>query len=295
MSGSTEKVVLIGARKSLVAIATLPPTAPAQPRPAIIVLNSGIVHRVGHNRMYVALARELAEQGHIVLRIDLSGIGDSDGRAGMSDPIEAGLADVKDAVDWLETARGVKSVVLMGLCSGANQSILYAARDARVGGVVLLDPSIPRTRRYYVNFIGARLLSAQYWRNFFQGRASIWKRFARSSRSGAPVAPSIPLLSINDPAVRANLEQAYRLAVEQRIHILAVFTGGVNTQHNYRAQLLDAMPRVPFGDLLLLEYFERCDHTFSRAEDRRRLFDSVEGWLAATPFVHARDPAIVEI
>lgn len=284
MSAPIEKVVLLGERKALVGVVTQPAESPKDPLPAIIVLNSGIIHRVGHNRMYVALARELAERGHIVLRVDLSGIGDSDSRPDIVDPLEASLADIRDATDWLFSARGVERTILLGLCSGANQSVIYAGRDPRISGAVLLDPTIPRTPRFYVNFVSSRLLNRQYWRSFFLGRASIWKRFARSNAGTDDGADLPPQPSLNDPQVRAGLERAYAQAIANRSQILAIFTGGMNDQHNYRGQLLDAMPSVPFGDQLLLEYFDRCDHTFSSTADRRRLFDRVQTWLATTRF-----------
>ena len=57
----TEEAVLFGTTQSLVGILSQPPREEA-PRglPAVILLNAGIVHRVGPNRLYVRMARELA-------------------------------------------------------------------------------------------------------------------------------------------------------------------------------------------------------------------------------------------
>jgi len=49
---------------------------------AIILLNAGAVHHIGPNRLYVPLARHLARSGHVVLRMDIAGIGDSVPRDG---------------------------------------------------------------------------------------------------------------------------------------------------------------------------------------------------------------------
>src|ERR1700761_1321277 len=116
-----QQVVMIGARKTLVGSVTQPVQYELDHRPAVVFLNSGIIHRAGHHRMYVVLARMLAEAGHYVLRFDLSGIGDSESRIDGLPPLEAALADVHEAVDWL-VSRGTRRIILVGLCSGADHS-----------------------------------------------------------------------------------------------------------------------------------------------------------------------------
>jgi hypothetical protein len=64
---------------------------------------------------------------------------------------------------------------------------------------------------------------------------------------------------------------------------LTVFTSGVPHQHNYRRQILDAFPTVPFTGRLQLEYFSGCDHVFTSENDRKRLFGILMAW-AATNF-----------
>ncbi|MEP7209272.1 MAG: alpha/beta fold hydrolase [Alphaproteobacteria bacterium] len=285
MTKPTDKVVLLGERKSIVAIATQPAAVTGDSLPAVIILNTGIIHRVGHNRMYVTLSRELAEMGHVVLRLDLSGIGDSEARTDLLDPLAACLADIKDAIDWLVSARGAKSVVLLGLCSGADHSIVYAGSDPRVVGVVLLDPSVPPTPLYYLKHFGSKLLRGQNWKNFLRGRGRIWRPFTRRSPKAASEEWSPRQVSFKDPQVRAYVENAYGKAVQGGNQLLAIFTAGLEHQHNYRRQLLDAMRNVRFGNKLRLEYFASCDHTFTFAADRQRLFSMVKAWLQTTTFV----------
>ena len=73
-----EEPVLLGKSGSLAGIITDPPAhAREASRPAVILLNAGLVHRVGPGRLYVRLSRRLAAHGFVVVRFDLSGIGDS--------------------------------------------------------------------------------------------------------------------------------------------------------------------------------------------------------------------------
>ncbi len=83
-------------------------------RPAAVILNAGIVHRVGPNRMFVTLARRLAAAGTFVLRFDLSGIGDSETRNDGLAPFDSSLADIREVLDMLESTRQIRRVVLAG-------------------------------------------------------------------------------------------------------------------------------------------------------------------------------------
>ena len=65
-------------------------------------------------------------------------------------PLELAMSDIRDAMEWLEASKQIRKVVLFGLCSGADHSILYASSDRRVVGTILLDPNIPRTHKYYL-------------------------------------------------------------------------------------------------------------------------------------------------
>jgi hypothetical protein len=76
---SREKVVRFGREAKLVGILSEPQGAAGSARePMVLLVNSGILHRVGACRFHVRLARRLAEDGVSALRFDFSGIGDSE-------------------------------------------------------------------------------------------------------------------------------------------------------------------------------------------------------------------------
>src|SRR5690606_31730993 len=101
-------------------------------RLCVVILSAGIIHRVGPNRLHVELARALSAAGCTSLRFDLSGIGDSEKRSDGLPPLDASLADIREAADWLQATRGVDQLILVGLCSGADQGLIYAGGDPRV-------------------------------------------------------------------------------------------------------------------------------------------------------------------
>jgi pimeloyl-ACP methyl ester carboxylesterase len=286
MEHVVEKVMLLGPRKSMVGVLAHSTRNPPEPdRPLVVILNSGIIHRVGPNRMTVVLSRALAASGFAVLRFDLSGIGDSEPREDSLSPWEASLADIREALDSLEATRGPIRVVLAGLCSGADQSVFYGGTDARIVGVVLMDPSVPRTKRYYLNHYGVRAFRMSSWFNLVRGRHPFWD--ALRHRMAAPVTPPPPPSDdtlVDTPEVRAKLESAYRALLINGIQMLAVCTADRESRVNYREQLPDAFSTIDFSDKLRLEYFEKADHTFTIEAERMTLIGLIVEWVCTTQF-----------
>jgi pimeloyl-ACP methyl ester carboxylesterase len=285
-----EMALLLGPRKSMVGV--LAPGAKgaesadsASAKPMVVVLNAGIIHRVGPNRLHVALARQLAARGYDVLRFDLSGIGDSAPRDDALHPFESALADIREVLDGMESMRGVERFILIGLCSGADQALIASERDPRVVALGLLDPSIPRTRGYFLRHWSRRLLSLRTWRNVLVGKHSLWRRLAGAGARNARVgeAPAAAPLTLESPAVRAALESAYRQVIARRVKILAVFAGSAGREYrlNYRAQMLEAFPTIDFASCLRIEFFKDVDHTFSGERDRALLLSTIEDWFGS--------------
>ena len=292
MGGIREQATLFGPRKSLVGIVAQDLSAGGGGGlPAVVILNAGIIHRVGPNRMFVGLSRRLAAAGRTVVRVDLSGIGDSEPRSDGLAPLDAALADLREVLDSLEATRQIRRVVLVGLCSGADHSIIYGGSDPRIVGTVLIDASVPRTSRYYANHYGRRLFRLRSWLNFTAGRHPLWRWLKHSASGREP--DGEPGDYLQNPQVRSFLESAYIRAVSAGIDILAVFTGDREAQYNYREQLLEAFPSVPFGARLQLDYYAKADHTFTAAADRESLLQLIVEWMGARACGSARPEVAV--
>jgi pimeloyl-ACP methyl ester carboxylesterase len=244
------------------------------------VLNTGIAHRVGHHRMYVKMARELAAMGHLVFRFDFSGIGDSPPRGDILNPIEAHQADLSEALDWLTASCDVNEVILIGLCAGAEIALRYGHSDKRVIGFVLLDPTIPPTARFYAHYIGRRLIELRSWWSFVCGRGRIWKEFSELARSAFGTTSA----STANQKIRNELEQLYLKSFERKLSVLIVVTGRVfEGRQSYREQLFDAFPNVPLRGWVSLEYHKDADHTFTSDKARAELQELIFGWIKTLP------------
>lgn len=272
--------MLLGARQSLVGIVTRPSTPVPGPQPAIVILNTGVVHRVGHHRMYVMMARAFAGAGYTVLRFDFSGIGDSDRRTDQLSPVNAGLADIREALDSLEITHGLSQFVLLGLCSGADYAVLYGHTDSRVVGLVLLDPSIPPTARYYFHYVAQRLKSLHNWISVATGRSGLIRLLMTQFFYGVRATGQAEGLRLESLQFDPHLARCYQQAVVHGIRMLAAFTS-ISPRQTYRQQMLDAFPDVHFNQQLRLEFFPDSDHLFTAQKDSSALTQTILGWFGS--------------
>jgi dienelactone hydrolase len=148
-----ERAVFFGGDRRLFGILTSPPADRTRvDLPAIIMLNAGAVHRIGAHRLYVSMARRWAALGFPVLRIDLSGIGDSPvhrgGEENLTYPRERG-ADVQAAIDFLSASAKAERFILTGLCSGGDITFEIGFRHPRIAGAIMINP-----RTFCVNDLG---------------------------------------------------------------------------------------------------------------------------------------------
>src|SRR3569833_3370039 len=116
-----EQAVLLGSH-CLVGILTRPPPARQKDEPVIVILITGIVHRVGHHRMYVSLSRELAKSGRTVVRFDFAGIGDNKPHNDSTTPLMASMTDIREVLDSLGGGRGGRRGGRGGRGAGAGRA-----------------------------------------------------------------------------------------------------------------------------------------------------------------------------
>jgi exosortase A-associated hydrolase 1 len=257
------------------------PDGPAHPV-AVLVVVGGPQVRAGSHRHFVQLARHLAAQGHAVLRFDVRGMGDSTGTPAGFEHLQD---DIAAAVSELLRRRPeVQRVVLWGLCDGASAALLYLqqTRDARIGGLVLLNPWVrsPQTlaratlRHYYLQ----RLKQAGFWRKLFGGSVGApamrgwWQNFqtARQRVRQARGSDRLPFA--------ARMAEGWRGCKGPILLVLSdddvtahEFADHAGRDSHWRGAL--AMPRVQRVDLA------GADHTFSNPQTGPEVLALTLAWL----------------
>ncbi|WP_444920302.1 CocE/NonD family hydrolase [Microbulbifer sp. CnH-101-G] len=107
--------------------------APAGGYPTVIFTNSWGLEK----RQYHFQAKELAENGYLVLSYSTRGFGHSDGLVDVAG--ENSIADVGVLIDWLETNYSVGKLGMAGISYGGGISLLSAAQDPRIDAVAALS------------------------------------------------------------------------------------------------------------------------------------------------------------
>jgi len=110
----------------------------------VLFLNSGAVRHIGPNRMWVEAARRWAAQGVRCLRLDLGGIGESDGEPALGTEglyQEHMVEQVEIAMESLRSRLGIQRFAAIGLCSGAFWAF-HAAVRLDIRAAILLNPRL---------------------------------------------------------------------------------------------------------------------------------------------------------
>jgi len=278
-----ERALRFGPDDRLTGILTLPETGlPGAPH--LVLVSAGIVHRVGPDRLYVDLARAVAAMGYPVLRFDLSGLGYSQPATGTLPLDELVLADIDAACTMLAKSYQANSFIMCGLCSGANFSIAAALHDPRITGLILIDPTVARTRKGSLIHLLRRLTHQKTLIDLLLLRHPILHRpidVGRSSEvveAGSDLVGGRALLEI-PKELRRRFSISIRKLIDQNTRLMMVFTGGVNHVYNYRNQISDLLPEIDFHGRLQVEYMPNTDHTVSDVPNRERLIRAVGDWL----------------
>ena len=270
----SERVISVGAPTPLSGVFTTPGSTPTK-SPALILLNSGLMHRVGTCNLSVKLARAVAKNGIRAYRFDSSGIGDSETRAFGGSYEERLVSEIIEVMDELSLQEGITQFVLCGLCSGADSALATAAVDPRVVGIVQLDPMFFRILKWYFYHYYPRVLDINCWLGKFK------RLFGRDGPSeNLPSDYLLPETLENaryDPD-RQSLTSAYEKLVNRGVKVLVVMTTGQKYCYNSRGQFREGFGKVNFGSLLEEHYLPQAQHIISAPEDQEFVVNLVKHW-----------------
>ena len=170
----------------------------ASPKEAFLFLGGWSGDRQGPHRLFLDMARRLACQGALCLRLDYRGRGESDGEiatAGIGTMID----DADAAVVWLkEQLPSGTPLTLIAICSGCKVAIGTATRHPAIGRLVLWSAEVMGSLRApgtnLRKTLGAlrayakKLLLRQTWQKLFTGRVQtsmVGKALARHETRSA--------------------------------------------------------------------------------------------------------------
>jgi pimeloyl-ACP methyl ester carboxylesterase len=281
-----EEAILFGASKSLVGVIS-DSTEDGRTRPAVILLNSGIIHHVGPNRLYVTLARRLARSGFVVLRFDLSGIGDSVIRRDNLPFERSSVQETQEAMAYLVATRGVDRFLLAGICTGAVVAYHTARADQRVVGAALINGQgyIPQSeeeihaylvdhqrRRYYLD---QALYNLGSWRKLLTGRVRYGDilRALRGKRDGRRRAQRLRSSKTEEIAV------GLRTLADRGTKLFFLYSGGDLGIKELEVVLEGKVAELATRETVQYRIVERADHMFTALTSQEEFLRQTGDWL----------------
>lgn len=275
-----EVVVTFGANRGLVGVLTLPVGERNPAAPHVILINSGVIHRVGSNRLHVVLARALADIGVTTFRFDLSGIGDSERPAealSLRDSVER---DIADACDSLASTQKGERFVLVGLCSGAHDALCSALREPRAAGAVLLDiPGPFQGWRHMAYDLAAKVSRPNSWPSRWRGVVRYLRVLKELPRMAALQAGKEYTIGSRQSGSRQRMRGQLETLLARGAKLLVVFTPGMDRNYNHRSQFHNTFPQVAAHPSLAYDYLADSDHLFSTRAMRAQVVDLIVRWV----------------
>jgi hypothetical protein len=240
----------------------------------MLLANVGMHHRVGPYRLFVDLARRLAELGFTTLRFDLSGLGDSGTYSGTVSDESRWIEDMKSAMSLLQDKYAVRGFVVLGLCSGVDPAHAVALADPRIHGAIFVDGHSYITKMHYVHRYVFRATQRRAWELFLKRRMP--------ALFGVEQEPAVEtsLAFTRAPMPRERFVREVGRLLEQKIPLLFAFTGEQHAAFSHPEQFHDMVHPLETRGRVDVAMYRRADHTLSIPEDRRAFIGAMSRWMA---------------
>ncbi len=272
----TERIVRFGKNQGLSGV-FCEPAGGRDPndKTAVLFWNVGINHHVGPYRLFVDLARRLADADFCSLRFDVSGLGDSEHTKNDSRPEdERAVDDVREAMDFLRRTRGFERFVLLGFCSSVDSAHALAVEDPSVVGVIYMEGHHFKTFGHYVRY-PLRFLDLNRWARLALLR---YERHFSPRRGGA--APELEQEAVFLPKypTREGLGSDFERMIDRGARLFFLYVAGDST-YSYRRQLFDALRGRDLANRVELEFWRDADHVFFLPPQRARAVARLERFV----------------
>lgn len=243
-----------------------------------VLLNAGLLHRVGPYGLHVRLARELATIGFSSLRVDLAGLGDSLPRSRST--IEESVAtDYADIVSILESQLGPVSIVLVGLCSGADNAIRLAPEDSRITGMVLLDPVCNKDDGFNARALRFRMRAMIRKCMTFSSFLPWRKRcIGALTKQGPSAEDPIDNMALRHLPSWEQTRTGFKAFREREGRVLSIFTRYALQYYNQAGQMGRVIDQDRYGEFSTELFWPDVGHTYPVESHRDRLIEAIKSW-----------------
>lgn len=279
-----EEIVRFGSEDALLGVVTVASRHGAErdnARPAVLISNAGVIHRVGPHRMNVVLARQFAKAGFAAMRYDVGGLGDSKATRGDLSFRDRSVADTRAAMDLIQRTRGIDRFVLFGLCSGADNGLATALVDPRVTGLMMVDPYTYVTARAQARKLETKLRTLGSARRIAEWGLSVGARVVKNKLEQVQRAKESEQQQETQEGREAPPKEVFgdwlKQLLDRRVSILALYSGALRERYNHEDQLFEVFPEL--RGRVDREWFPEANHTFTPRAAQSRLVNVATDWL----------------
>jgi hypothetical protein len=273
----TERSFLFGSDNRLCGIMTLPAGSTAAST-ACILLNAGVIHRIGPHRVNVKIARALARNGTTSFRMDLSGLGDSGAARSGANLGEQAVSDLRAGMDLVEKETGIDRFVIIGICSAAVHAYFLSLADRRIAGLLMFDG---------FTFPTARTGLTRRWKRFQRMSWGGAVRHAWEALTGTPSRPATVVAkpspstssSSSNPS-RKEFQSAMEALLQRGAAVYVMYSGSLIEAHNYEKQFRDAFRGASFLKRVRYDFCPAIDHTVTPLAAQSDFVERILHWVA---------------
>lgn len=232
---------------------------------AVITIHGWGGNRSGPQRMFVLLARDLADENTAVLRFDLQG-------RGVSDPlckdtsVDEMIANVISSVDFLKSNYGVEKVSLIGICSGGNVALGAASLLKEIVEKVICISTLP----FQPPCANLRLnktagLFKKYFKKIFD--VNNWRRLIKNEINFKGVGDTLSNAALGDSQKELKLKTSSHDIMKELKNYhgeVILLYGADDPQSKGASEILNGQ-FAKTSVKIRIEFIENADHNFYSA------------------------------
>lgn len=238
---------------------------PLKPKkaPAILICHGLAGHKIGHQRLYVALSECLSRAGIASLRLDFRGSGDSEGDfAALT--INTQVEDALLGLDWLLSNPQVdpKKIGIFGRSFGGAVAVLAAAQFKKIKSVALWAP----------------IFDASQWEESWEKvQSGVLERSERHELMR--INGQLPSMKFFEELFRLNLAPPlHSLGAVPLLHIHGEKDPVVGVKH---ADCYSSVRREASGESKFIRLLHG-DHDFTHPEEKKSAIEETCHWFQRT-------------
>ena len=258
-----------------------------------LLLNSGMIHKVGPNRFYVELARRLCLEGVDIFRFDFSGIGDHQNSMLKISFEELSIMELHDVIQHFHSV-GYSKFIIIGMCTGGDVAFKYASQYQGISSVIAINANLfPRNliqayrsqivmklrTRYYKKY----LFDLSRWTKLIRGKSQILKfRNILAAIQGLFFRKFSQQNTVQDSA---NIEQNnqdicnYWISILQnKVKVKLIYAEGSGTLDAYNLISSPVLKKIDHDKLVNQEIIYDSDHVFMLDHSKESLTNSIVCW-----------------